>query len=151
MYREAPRLATWAMNHHPDAFGQPSGKSAPAFSGRGMKAALEAMTAPDQAPAVESDRVSWQADALRRRQGQAQAADTARRDAEAARRHLETFAAQIERGDPSKKALADEIRTLARGGMPERAKDAHIQKAVDDARKRHPRSRGRNRDGGIDR
>jgi hypothetical protein len=84
-------------------------------------------------------------DALRRRQGLALAEETARRDAKAARRHLEAFAAQIERADPGKKSLAQEIRTLARGGTLERAKAAHVQKAVERARKRHPRSRGRGR------
>ncbi|MEQ9246003.1 MAG: hypothetical protein RLO21_08445, partial [Nitratireductor sp.] len=56
---------------------------------------------------------------------------------------LEAFAAQIERADPGKKALAQEIRTLARGGLPERVRTAHVQKAVERARKQHPRSRGR--------
>ena len=146
MYREAPRLATWAMNHHPEAFGQPSGTPATPFSGRGMKAALQAMPAPDQVPTTESGHAPWQVDALRRRQHLAQAEETAKRDAEAARRHLEAFAKQIERADPGKKVLAEEIRTLARSGMPQRAKDAHVQKAVDAARKRHSRPRGRDRD-----
>ncbi|MEQ9606099.1 MAG: relaxase/mobilization nuclease domain-containing protein [Kiloniellaceae bacterium] len=151
MYREAPRLATWAMNHHPEAFGLPTGTQARPFTGRGMKAALQAVPAPNQASTAESDGAPWQADALRRRQSLAQAQDTRRRDAEAARRHLEAFAGRIERGDPSKKALVEEIRSLVRGGTPERAKTAEIQKAVEKARKRHPRSRGRGRDGGIDR
>ncbi|MEQ9608586.1 MAG: hypothetical protein RLN99_13075 [Kiloniellaceae bacterium] len=150
MYREAPRLATWAMNHHPEAFGMPTGRPAAPFSGRGMKAALQAMPAPDQAPTAESGHAPWQVDALRRRQGLAQAEHTARRDAEAARRHLDALAAQLERADPGKKVLAEEIRTLARGGTSERAKTAEIQKTVEKARKRHQRPSGRGR-GDIER
>ena len=134
------------MNHHPEAFGQPTGKSAPAFSGRGMKAALQAMPAPGQTPATEPGYMAGQADLLRRRQGLARAEDIARRDAEAAKRHLEAFAKQIEHAHPGKKALAEEIRTLARGGTPDRAKAAQVRKAIEEARKRHPHPRGRGGD-----
>jgi hypothetical protein len=152
MYREAPRLATWAMNHHPEAFGQPTGEKASPFTGRGMKAALQALPAPDQAQPAEPERSGGQADELRRRQTQARTQAAARRDAQAAARHLNAFAAQIA-GDPAKKALAEEIRTLARGGTPDRAKAAQIQKAVEEARKRRqqPRGRGRSRGGDIER
>jgi len=150
MYREAPRLATWAMNHHPEAFGQPTGTPAAPFTGRGMKATLQAIPAPDQAPATEPGRATDQAGELRRRQRQARTQETTKRDAEAARRHLEAFAAQIERGDPTKKALAEEIRMLARGGTPDRTKAAQIQKAIEEARKRHPQPRGRGRGRGAD-
>jgi hypothetical protein len=144
MYREAPRLATWAVNHHPEAFGTPTGNQAAPFTGRGMKAALQALPAPDQAPPAEPGRSAGQADELRRRQTQARSQAAARRDAQAVARHLNAFAAQIER-DPTKKALAEEIRTLARGGTPDRAKAAQIQKAIEEAKKRHSQPRGRGR------
>lgn len=150
MYREAPRLATWAMNNHPEAFGRPTGNQAPAFSGRGMKAALQALPAPDQAPAPQAPQMKHQADELRRRQDQARTQDSAKRDAEAARRHLEAFAKQIER-DPTHKALAAEIRTLARGGTPDRAKAAQIEKRIEEARKRYQQPHGPGRGADIER
>lgn len=124
-----------------------------ALTGRGMKAALQALPAPDQAKPAEPTRSTDQADELRRRQVQARSQATARRDAQAAARHLNAFAAQIERADPTKKRLAEEIRTLARGGTPDQTRAAQIQKAIEEARKRHrePRGRGRGRGADIDR
>lgn len=147
------RLATWAINNHPEGFGRPTGNQDPPFTGRGMKAALQALPEPDQAKPAEPARTAGQADELRRRQAQASSQAATRHDAQAAARHLNAFAARLERADPTKKAVAEEIRTLARGGTPARARAALIQKAIEEARKRHPqpRRRGRGRGPDIDR
>ncbi|WP_193369325.1 relaxase/mobilization nuclease domain-containing protein [Pelagibius marinus] len=148
MYREAPRLATWAINHHPEAFGQSTGNPGAPFSGRVMNAALQALPPADRVNSAELARSAGQADELRRRRLQARNQETARRDAEAAARHLNDFAGQIER-DPAKKALAEEIRILARGGAHDRTKAAQIQKPIEEARKRRPQPRGRRRGRGA--
>ena len=41
MHAEAPKLATWTLNNHPQAFGETTGMTVSGFTGRGLRALSE--------------------------------------------------------------------------------------------------------------
>ncbi len=145
MYREAPKLATWAMNNHPQAFGQETGAKVPPFSGRGLKAVIEATS-----PAKPADRPTTKPPPEELRREQAVAADRhrAQADADAAKRHLSGFADQLAK-DPAKADLAARVRSLAEGKGSEANKIEKIEQVTQEARRRHQRlpDRGRGKGG----
>jgi len=156
MYEEAPKLAVWAANNHPQAFGETTG-AAPtgAITGRGLKAivtpgAPTPQTAPNGRPAAETAKVTTQA---------RQAADLAReqsrqrRDAAHVPEALLRVADRLAGQDQSQAQVA-EIRKLAvQAGPPDEQEKAAQYRALDAqlrGRDRRP-PRPRDKDAGVDR
>ncbi len=115
MYREAPKLAVWAANNRPEAFGETTGKfPAGSVTGRGLKTVLVETPAP--APVREAGRAAEiMAATMQTRQAANVAGERqrARRDAAAIPKALERVAARLEDASSSRAPEVAEIRKIA--------------------------------------
>jgi hypothetical protein len=150
MYRESPRLAVWAANNHPQAFGKttggvPTGR----VTGRGLREVLS-----QQAPAAPPDprqaaMITYDAMRLHREADHAVRQEAVRRDAAAIPRSLMRVADRLASQEHAHEHLAA-IRKLAAAHQdPSQLAKADQYRALD-ARIRQ-NTRGRDRDGGFER
>lgn len=123
MFKEAPRLALWAAEKHPQAFGETSGRTTPALAWKDVRALVDA--APRAAPARPLTWDPFSPDAvlagerLRLREATPRARATAapEKAQRTMSRSLERLADRLEREtptDPDSKEWASHIRAVAR-------------------------------------
>lgn len=115
MYAEAPKLAVWAANNHPQAFGETTGEKAPRFTGRGIRAALQPEPAKRSTDPTERRSMRQEAHELRQGGDQAKAKSAAERNQLSIGRSLDRLAQQVRQHqaglDPS--AAADKLKALS--------------------------------------
>ncbi|WP_119419709.1 relaxase/mobilization nuclease domain-containing protein [Desertibaculum subflavum] len=150
MYRESPRLAVWAANNHPQAFGNPTGVSPTGrVTGRGLREVLD-----QQQPAATPDPrqaaiIAYDTMRVRREADHALQQEGARRDIAAVPHALMRVADRLEGQERPHEHVA-ELRKLAAATQdPEQMAKAGQYRALD-ARIRQNR-RGRDRDGAFER
>ncbi len=156
MYNEAPKLAVWAANNHPQAFGKTTGAPPTGtVTGRGLRAivtqdALTPEVAANGRPAVETARATRQA---------RQAADISReqsrqrRDAAHVPKALLRVADRLASQEQSQTQVAEIQKLAANGGQPDHQGKAAGYRALDARlkdRDRYQLRRG-DKDKGIDR
>lgn len=150
MYRESPRLAVWAANNHPQAFGEPTGVSPTGrVTGRGLREVLG-----QQPPAATPDprraaMIAYDTMRVRREADHALQQKGARRDTAAIPRALMRVADRLEGQEHAHEHVA-ELRKLAAATQdPKQMAKAEQYRALDARIRQNPR--GRDRDGGFER
>lgn len=114
MYRESPRLAVWAANNHPQAFGETTGVSPTGrVTGRGLREVLGQQGPPAATPDPrQAAMIAYDTMRVRREADHALQQEGARRDAAAVPRSLSQVADRLAGQEHGREQVA-EIRKLA--------------------------------------
>lgn len=121
LFREAPRLALWAANNHPIAFGEPAGRIGPGIAWRDVRELADPADRGDrsvpQASRARDPILAGERAAVREQTQRARRQAAADRAAPTVARSLQQLAGRIELetpADPEGKEKAAHIRMLAR-------------------------------------
>lgn len=150
MYRESPRLAVWAANNHPQAFGETTGVGPTGrITGRGLKDA-----AGQQAPAAAPDPrqaavIAYDAMRLRREADHALHQEGARRDAAAVPRSLMRVADRLTGQEHAVEQVAAIRKLAAAAQEPKQLAKADQYRALE--ARIHKSTRERGPDRGLER
>jgi Relaxase/Mobilisation nuclease domain len=151
MLRDAPSLALWAANHHPIAFGEPTGATGPGLQPNDVRAVIRAahrrQSADHAATRVDQRIIDSERMRLREATFHARAMRRVERPLAAITRSLERVASGLEGDaatDPGALGNAAEIRKLVQSKPFEKARDGKQALSPDRARlagREEPRSR----------